>query len=44
MDLITSAKNPVIRALRGLRERSVLHRDVIDREQILDYVLKKTGE
>ena len=35
---------PVPSNLRGLRERSVLHKDVIDREQILDYVLKKTGE
>ena len=35
---------PVPANLRGLRERSVLHRDVIDRESILDYVLGKIGE
>ena len=30
---------PVPKGLRGLKERPVLHEDVIDREQILDYVL-----
>ena len=31
---------PIPRGLRGLREKAVLHRDVIDRDQILDYVLQ----
>lgn len=30
---------PVPKGLQGLRERPVLHEDVIDREEILDYVL-----
>ena len=30
---------PVPKGLRGLKERPVLHEDVIDREEILDYVL-----
>ena len=30
---------PIPKGLRGLRERPVLHEDVIDREEILDYVL-----
>ena len=32
---------PVPKGLRGLRERPVLHEDVIDREEILDYVLRQ---
>ncbi len=32
---------PVPKNLTGLRERTVRHRDVIDREAMLDYVLKK---
>ncbi len=32
---------PMPRALAGLREREVLHKDVIDRSEIFDYVLKK---
>ncbi|MBE7004390.1 MAG: threonine synthase [Ruminococcaceae bacterium] len=35
---------PVPRNLTGLREREVRHRDVIDREQMLDYVLKKASQ
>ena len=31
---------PIPRGLAGLREKEVLHRDVIDREQILPYVLE----
>ena len=32
---------PVPKNLTGLRERKVRHKDVIDKEQMLDYVLKK---
>ena len=32
---------PIPGNLSGLDQRPVLHRDVIDREQMLDYVLKK---
>ena len=35
---------PVPANLQGLRQREVLHRDVIDREDMLSYVLKKAGE
>ena len=30
--------------LSGLREKPVLHRDVIDKDEILDYVLKKIAQ
>ena len=32
---------PIPRGLRGLKERPVLHEDVIDRGEILDYVLRQ---
>ncbi len=35
---------PIPMNLSGLRERAVRHRDVIDRESILDYVLKKATQ
>ncbi|MBQ9458640.1 MAG: threonine synthase [Oscillospiraceae bacterium] len=35
---------PIPRNLTGLREREVRHRDVIDREQMLEYVLKKASQ
>ena len=35
---------PMPKALSGLREKEVLHKDVIDRSQILDYVLNKLYE
>ena len=35
---------PIPRNLAGLRQRRVLHHDVIDREDMLSYVLKKAGE
>ena len=34
---------PIPRGLRGLKERPVLHRDVIDRDQIVDYVKAQLG-
>ena len=34
---------PIPRGLRGLKERSVLHRDVIDRDGIVDYVRAQLG-
>ena len=35
---------PMPKALAGLREKEVLHKDLIDRSEILDYVLKKLFE
>ena len=35
---------PIPKSLRGLQEREVLHRDVIDREEIIDYVLRQLSE
>ena len=35
---------PIPRNLAGLRQRRVLHHDVIGREDMLSYVLKKAGE
>lgn len=35
---------PVPRNLQGLRQRPVLHRDVIDRGDMLAYILEKAGE
>ncbi|MBQ7895553.1 MAG: threonine synthase [Oscillospiraceae bacterium] len=35
---------PMPKALSGLRDKEVLHKDVIDRSEILDYVLKKLLE
>lgn len=35
------SKLPIPKGLSGLKEKPVLHRDVIDREQIINYVLKK---
>ena len=35
---------PIPRNLAGLRQRRVLHHDVIGREGMLSYVLKKAGE
>ena len=35
---------PVPPNLADLRQRKVLHHDVIDREDMLSYVLKKAGE
>ncbi|MCR5825337.1 MAG: threonine synthase [Oscillospiraceae bacterium] len=35
---------PIPKNLAGLRERSVRHKDVIDREAMLDYVLAKAAE
>ena len=35
---------PVPANLQGLRQREVLHHDVIDREDMLSYVLEKAGE
>ena len=35
---------PIPKNLTGLREREVRHRDVIDREQMLDYVLNKASQ
>ena len=35
---------PIPKNLSGLRERAVRHRDVIDREAMLDYVLKKATQ
>ena len=36
-------KQPIPRGLRGLRERPVLHRDVIDPGEIVDYVRRQLG-
>ena len=36
-------KLPIPRGLRGLRERPVLHRDVIDPGEIVDYVRRQLG-
>jgi len=35
---------PIPKNLTGLREREARHKDVIDREQMLDYVLKKASQ
>ena len=41
--LASIAGVPIPRGLRGLREKPVLHRDLIDREEIVDYVLAQLG-
>ena len=44
MERLASIANvPIPRGLRGLREKPVLHRDLIDREEIVDYVLRQLG-
>ena len=43
-DLHTSTGVPVPKNLASLREKPVRHTDVIDREDMLDYVLQKAGE
>ncbi len=35
---------PVPAGLQGLQQREILHQDVIDRDAMLAYVLKKAGE
>ena len=34
---------PIPKGLQGLKERPVLHEDVIDREELLDYVLRQAS-
>ena len=43
-DLHTSTGVPAPKNLASLREKPVRHTDVIDREDMLDYVLQKAGE
>ena len=35
---------PMPKNLSGLREKPVLHRDVIEKDEILDYVLRKIAQ
>ena len=43
-DLYACTGVPVPKNLAALREKPVRHRDVIDREDMLSYVLRKAGE
>ena len=43
-DLHACTGVPVPKNLAALREKPVRHRDVIDREDMLSYVLRKAGE
>ena len=43
-DLRTCTGVPVPKNLASLRQKPVRHTDVIDREDMLDYVLQKAGE
>lgn len=43
-DLRACTGVPVPKNLASLRQKPVRHTDVIDREDMLDYVLQKAGE